>query len=141
MKLNPLGLLEVSPRHSLVVALIVTPLWLVFRVLLEPGAFNPLEVLVIFGLSFTSYRLGTTLSERLGPSGLNALVLAAAVGTLLFTFGIAFLGGALGLRLEPVTFFIDVLYWGPLLRAAFFPVARASECSVVSILEHDRLSC
>jgi hypothetical protein len=61
MQLNPLGLLEVSPRHSLVVALIVTPLWLVFRVLLEPGAFNPLEVLVVFGLSFTSYRLGTTI--------------------------------------------------------------------------------
>jgi hypothetical protein len=98
---------------------------LVFRVLLEPGTFNPLRVLV-FGLSFASRRLGTTLSERLRPSGPNALVLAAAVGTLLFTFGITFLGGALGLRLGSMTFLIDVLYWGPLLRAAFFPVSRAS---------------
>ena len=126
MKLNPLALLEANPRNSLVAALIVTPLWLVFRVLLEPGAFNPLEVMVVFGLSFISHRLGTLLSVRLRPRGPNALVLAAALGTLLFTFGIAFLGGALGLRLGPMTFFIDILYWGPLLRAAFFPVPRVS---------------
>ncbi len=127
MKLNPLALLEASPRHSLVAAVIVTPLWLVFRVLLEPGAFNPLELLVVFGLSFASHRLGTNLSERLRPCGPNALVLAAAVGTLLFTFGITFLGGALGLRLGPMTFFIDALYWGPLLRAAFFPASQMSD--------------
>lgn len=127
VKLNPLALLEASPRNSLVAALIVTPLWLVFRLLLEPGVFNPLEVFVVFGLSFLSHRAGTILAEHLRPRGPNALVLAAALGTLLFTFGIAFLGGALGLRLGPMTFFIDVLYWGPLLRAAFFPTSRVPE--------------
>ena len=78
----------------------------------------------MFALAFGAHRLGTTLARTLRPRGPNALVLAAAVGTLAFAAVVVAASSALGLRLGPLAFFIDAAYWAPLLRAAFVREGR-----------------
>jgi hypothetical protein len=107
-----------SPRSSLVTALLVTPVWLVLRLLLEPEPLFWLEPVVVFGLALGLHRLSTQLSSRYKNP--NALLMFAVLGTFVFQMLILVLAAVLKLRFGAFVFLLDAVYWSPLLHAAFF---------------------
>jgi hypothetical protein len=107
-----------SPRSSLVTALLVTPVWLLLRLLLEPEPIVWLEPVLVFGLALGLHRLSTHLSSRYRNP--NALLMFAVLGTFVFQIVILLLAALLKLRFGAFVFLLDAVYWSPLLHAAFF---------------------
>ncbi|MFN3265860.1 MAG: hypothetical protein ACK41E_03375 [Deinococcales bacterium] len=108
---------EYSPRSSLMTALLVTPVWLVLRLLLEPEPIVWLEPVLVFCLGFGLHRLSTHLTNRYRNP--NALLMFAVVGTFGFQILILLLASLLKLRFGAFVFLLDAVYWSPLLRAVF----------------------
>jgi hypothetical protein len=106
-----------SPRSSLVTALLVTPVWLLLRLLLEPEPIVWLEPVLVFGLALGLHRLSTHLSSRYRNP--NALLMFAVLGTFVFQIVILLLAALLKLRFGAFVFLLDAVYWSPLLHAAF----------------------
>jgi hypothetical protein len=110
---------DTNPRSSLVTALIVTPGWLLLRLILEPEPIFWLEPVLVFGFAFGLHKLSTHLA--LVHRNPNALLVFAVFGTLAFQMAILLLSALLKLRLGAFVFLLDAVYWVPLLRAAFQP--------------------
>ena len=115
---TPMWFFESNLRSSWQIALLVTPIWLLLRLLLESEPLVWLEPLIVFGLAFGLHRLSThlTMSYR-NP---NALLVFAVFGTFAFQMLILLLAALLKLRFGAFVFLIDVVFWSPLLRAIFF---------------------
>ena len=71
-----------SLKSSLLIAALVTPAWLLLRLLLEPEPIVWLEPTLVFGMAFGLHRFSThlTMSYR-NP---NALLMFAVIGTFVF---------------------------------------------------------
>ncbi len=113
---------ESSLRSSLQIALLVTPIWLLLRLLLEPEPLVWLEPIIVFALSFGLHRFSThlTVSYR-NP---NALLVFAVFGTFAFQFLILLLAAVFKLRFGAFVFLLDAVFWSPLLRAVFLAKSR-----------------
>ncbi len=109
-------------RISLQIALLVTPVWFLLRLLLEPEPLVWLEPVIVFFLALGLHRLSThlTVSYR-NP---NALLVFAVFGTFAFQILILFLAAVLKLRFGAFVFLLDAVFWSPLLRAVFFAKSR-----------------
>jgi hypothetical protein len=122
-----------SPRSSLVTALLVTPVWLVLRLLLEPEPIVWLEPVLVFLLALGLHRLSTHLSNRYKNP--NALLMFAVLGTFVFQMVILLLAALLKLRFGAFVFLLDAVYWSPLLHAAFLKSPASESLKSVSNLE------
>ncbi len=110
---------DTKPRSSIVTALIVTPAWLLLRLILEPEPIFWLELLLIFAFAFGLHKVSTHLASSYRNP--NALLVFAVIGTFVFQMLILALSALLKLRLGAFVFLLDAVYWVPLLRAAFAP--------------------
>lgn len=109
-----------SSRTSLLTALLVTPVWLLLRLLLEPEPIAWLEPVLVFGLALGLHRLSTHLAATYRNP--NALLVFAVIGTFVFQMLILLVAALFKLRFGAFVFLLDAVFWSPLLRAAFFPV-------------------
>jgi hypothetical protein len=116
---------DMKPRSSLLTTLIVTPIWLVLRLILEPEPIFWLEPVLVFAFAFGLHKLSTHLASSYRNP--NALLMFAVLGTFAFQMIILALSAVLKLRLGAFVFLLDAVYWVPLLRSAFLP--RASQKS------------
>ncbi len=118
----PMWFFQSNFRASLQIALLVTPVWLLLRLLLEPEPLVWLEPMMVFALALGLHRLSThlTVSYR-NP---NALLVFAVFGTFAFQILILLLAALLKLRFGAFVFLLDAVFWSPLLRAVFFAKSR-----------------
>ena len=113
---------ESNLRSSLQIALLLTPAWLLLRLVLEPEPLVWLEPIIVFALAFGLHRFSThlTVSYR-NP---NALLVFAVFGTFAFQMLILLLAALLKLRFGAFVFLLDAVFWSPLLRAVFVAKSR-----------------
>jgi hypothetical protein len=109
---------ESSSRSSLVTALLVTPVWLLLRLFLEPEPLVWLEPVLVFLLALVLHRLSTHLTVTYRNP--NALLAFAVFGTFAFQILILLSAALLKLRFGAFVFLLDAVFWSPLLRAVFF---------------------
>jgi hypothetical protein len=105
-------------RSSLITALLVTPVWLLLRLLLEPEPLVWLEPILVFALALGLHRLSTHLAVSYRNP--NVLLGFAVFGTFAFQILILGLAVLLKLRFGAFVFLLDAVFWSPLLQAAFF---------------------